>query len=249
MTVLKSGTGGGGTVDMPTACCEHAQTEFKGTRSTSLYWSSCAKRWAESLEMIGSWMSSSGLSHWNVFSQKQDTNKWIPVLTSCWRTEGQVYQQTTQIANHCKNEMFSVNKTATFMGNSVFLLYEDCCLVGYDAVWSVRTAQTFRRNMLHQSSPWITILFTWWKQQDRLIRHQLYQATRRHEFKDNAQKTSKPSRPLLQIQTCSYARLQNSGKRLTASCLSVRVAYLGWHSADFHEIWYLRILKKKIREN
>ena len=44
----------GGGVDMPTECHEHAHSEFKGTRSSSLYWSSCAKRGAESHEMIGS---------------------------------------------------------------------------------------------------------------------------------------------------------------------------------------------------
>jgi hypothetical protein len=57
------------------------------------------------------------------------------------------------------------------LGTSIFLFHEDLNLVGYDAVWSVRLAQMFRRILLPPYSRWMTILCIWWKQQDRLICH------------------------------------------------------------------------------
>ena len=151
----------------------------------------------------------------------------MPALTSCCR------RRTSDVNRQPLQKWDVSNKqTAHLLGTSVFLIYEDCCLARHDAAWSVRIAKKSGWILLPPFSGWMTILFIRWKQQDRIIRHQLYHTTRRHVFGDTAQiqSFSSPKTPNVTF----WARLQNCEKRLPASsCLSVRMEHLGSHSTDF----------------
>ena len=46
----------------------------------------------------------------------------------------------------------------------------------------------------------------------------------------------------------AFAKLQKATIRFMSVRLSVRMEQLGFHGADFHEIWYLRILRKSVEK-